>query len=318
METKHIFVINPTAGKHNCEELLTPEIHGVCDRKKLNYEIYITQGVGDATRFVKKTCEENPNFSLRFYACGGDGTLNEVVNGAVGAKNVAVGALACGSGNDFIKSLGEHDFKNLVLATQGVCEKIDLIYIPELDRYSNNICTVGFDADVAAKMPEYKKIPFVSGKLAYIMAVVRTLLGKMWHTYKITLSNGQEINDNLLLATMANGNVYGGQFIAAPKAKINDGIMDFCAVKKLTRLQVAKFIASYAKGTHLENPSLLPFLNYQTVEKVEVCSNETLNVNIDGEIVPVKEKVSFEIKKGALNFIIPTTAVYNEPQVVAQ
>lgn len=318
MQVKHYFVINPVAGKQNCAELIEPEIKGVCDRKKLNYEIHITQCEGDAINFVKKTCEENPDLSLRFYACGGDGTLNEVINGAVGFDNACVGAIACGSGNDFIKSLGKHDFRDVTCAMQGEEKSIDLIYIKQFDRYSMNICTVGFDADVAARMPQYKKWPLVSGKLAYAMAVVRTLLGKMHNTYEIELDDGEKFSDDLLLATMANGNVYGGQFIAAPKAKINDGIMDFCAVKKLTRLQVAKFIASYAKGTHLENPSLMPFLNYKLVKKVNVFSNGVLNVNVDGEIIPAQNEVTFEIKSNALKFILPHDCVNNEPVLVAE
>lgn len=318
MDTKHYFIINPMAGKTNCQELLEPEIQGVCDRRKLNYEVYVTTKEGDATEFVKKVCRENKDELKRFYACGGDGTLNEVVNGAAEEENCFVGAIACGSGNDFIKSLGNFNFRSVADAVDGLTQSVDLIYIPELNRYSINICTVGFDADAAAKMPEYKKLPLVNGKMAYILAVAKTLLGKMHNTYEITLDDKETFTDDLLLASMANGNVYGGQFIAAPKAKIDDGIMDFLAVKKLSRLQVAKFISSYAKGKHLENPSLAPFLNYKTVKKVNIKTNGVVNVNIDGEIIPIENNVGFEIKENALNFILPTIYANKEEVLVAE
>ncbi len=315
MDTKHFFILNPTAGKCNCAEMLEPEIRGVCDRQKLNYEIHITQGVGDATEFVKKTCEENKTLSLRFYACGGDGTLNEVINGIVGVSNASIGAIACGSGNDFIKSMGDYNFRDLKTTMAGYSEKVDLIYIPELDRYSMNICTIGFDSDVAAAMPAFKKVPFVSGKLAYILAVVKVFFKRMYHDYTVRIDGGKEKKETLTLTSVANGTVYGGSFLAAPKAEINDGLLDVCSVKKVNRLQFLQFVGPYQKGKHLDNPKIREHLYYSRVKKIEITADGTLNANVDGEIIPVENKITFEVVPNAVNFIIPA---YKKEEVGAK
>ncbi len=305
MDVKHYFILNPIAGKQNCADLLEPEIRGVCDRAKLDYEIHITEGVGDATNFVKKICEQNQTDDLRFYACGGDGTLNEVINGTVGVKNAAVGAIACGSGNDFIKSIGDYNFRDLKSTLNGYVENVDLIYIPELERYSMNICTIGFDSDVAAAMPAFKKVPFVSGKLAYILAVAKTFFKRLYHDYTVKIDDGKEKKETLTLTSVANGTVYGGSFLAAPKAEINDGLLDVCSVKKVSRMQFLRFVGPYQKGQHLDDPKMQDLLYYSRVKKIEISGDGTLNANVDGEIIPVEGKVTFEVVPGTVNFIIP-------------
>lgn len=313
MDVKHFFILNPKAGRKNCADLLEPEIRGVCDRQKLDYEIYITESVGDATNFVKKTCEQNPDKTLRFYACGGDGTLNEVINGVVGVENASVGAVACGSGNDFIKSIGDYDFRDVKTTIEGHSKLVDLIYVKELDRYSVNICTIGFDSDVAAAMPSFKKIPLINGKLAYVLAVVKTFFNRMYHDYTVRLDDEEAEKQTLTLTSVANGNVYGGSFHAAPRAEINDGLLDVCAVKKVTKLQFLQFVGPYQKGKHLDDPKISTFITYKRAKKVEISGEGTLNANIDGEIIPVENKITFEVKKGAVNFIIPEYVV-NKPE----
>ena len=100
---KHIFILNPAAGKENAKEKLAAQLKSVY--ANVDYEIYETRGRGDASAYIKQYCETNKE-SVRFYACGGDGTLNEVVNGAVGFPQASVGCIPCGSGNDFVKYYG--------------------------------------------------------------------------------------------------------------------------------------------------------------------------------------------------------------------
>ena len=101
---KHYFIINPAAGKENYYQT----VKTVTDRVKETFDcaLYQTSGRGDATAFIKQYCTEHPTEQVRFYACGGDGTLNEVVNGVVGFENASVGCYPCGSGNDFVKYYG--------------------------------------------------------------------------------------------------------------------------------------------------------------------------------------------------------------------
>ena len=98
---KHLFIINPAAGGHNRSKEYCETIHKICRARKVSYEIRISTAPGEAVRLTREAAQTGEE--LRIYACGGDGTLNEVVNGAKGYSNVAVTVFSGGSGNDFVK-----------------------------------------------------------------------------------------------------------------------------------------------------------------------------------------------------------------------
>lgn len=129
---KHIFVVNPTAGEGSLQKTLEEQLQKFAGTKE--YEIYATKGPGDATLFVRNYVSAHPEESLRFYACGGDGSINEVATGLVGAKNASMSVYACGSGNDYIKYYGtKEDFLDLPSLLDGVETPIDLMKVG--DRY---------------------------------------------------------------------------------------------------------------------------------------------------------------------------------------
>ena len=100
---QHYFLINPAAGKGNLYRHLDGEIRTYCDQKEIDYEIYYTKGVGDAEDYIRRACEKNGG-ELRFFACGGDGTLNEAANGVAGFNHASVGVIPTGTGNDFVRN----------------------------------------------------------------------------------------------------------------------------------------------------------------------------------------------------------------------
>ena len=166
----NIFIINPTAGKKDISLELSQKILEV-DRNAI---IHITSGKLDATNFVRNFCLKNKDKKLKFIACGGDGTLHEVVNGAFGFPNVAVGCFPCGSGNDFLKIYKKYDFTNIKKLINGKEILIDLLEYN--GKYCVNVFNIGFDADVAYNMIKFKKKPFIGGPMAYNAAVVYSLL----------------------------------------------------------------------------------------------------------------------------------------------
>ena len=104
---KHIFIVNPHAGATSAVEELRNELAG--SEFGSDYEFYVTKAPLDATKYVRSRCEAEPESTLRFYACGGDGTLNEVASGAIGFSNAEVACYPCGSGNDYIKYYGSKE-----------------------------------------------------------------------------------------------------------------------------------------------------------------------------------------------------------------
>ena len=101
----HCFILNPAAGKTQRTEEMSRSIEAVCGERDVQYEIYLTTCVGDAGEYVKRRVAQDPSEAYRFYACGGDGTLCEVVNGVMAtAGDVSVGLIPSGTGNDFVRN----------------------------------------------------------------------------------------------------------------------------------------------------------------------------------------------------------------------
>ncbi len=159
---RHLFIINPVSGKHQDVNALSAKIRECCTKNMLDFDIYITKAPLAATEMLKKTAASGEQ--LRAYACGGDGTLNEVVNGAVGYSNVEVTHYPCGTGNDFIRTFGTRDtelFRHLDALVGGKPLPIDLIECN--GRYGINICSVGIDARVGGGVKYLTTKPVRSG-----------------------------------------------------------------------------------------------------------------------------------------------------------
>ncbi len=302
MSDKFIFVINPKAGKNNKAMSFINKIEAACKAFKVKGEIYITKSVGDAREFVKERCKclSEPT---RFYACGGDGTINEVINGAAGCPFAKVGILPLGSGNDYIKSFSDADFLNLPAQIKGEAKPVDLIKIG--NRYVANMCNIGFDATVAHNFVKFKTVPCVSGKMAYSMSVFYCLVNKVSSPMTIILDDGTEICDSMLLCSISKGIYCGGQYKTAPKADVFDGFMDVCPIKKISRTQFLKFFSLYKDGKHVDNPELEKWVSYHKCKKVTIKSTEKLPVCFDGENAFLDGTITFELVPNAVEIIIP-------------
>ena len=125
---KHIYLINPAAGRNDSSQMLKDAIEAAYSDAVERPEIYLTTGVGDATRYVHAWCGAHPEQQARFYACGGDGTLSEVVSGATEHPNASVGLVPVGTGNDFMRSFSSPDrFMNIDAQRAGQEIEIDLM-----------------------------------------------------------------------------------------------------------------------------------------------------------------------------------------------
>lgn len=279
---KHIFVINPAAGKTNVTEALLPRLHALFVGREEELETYLTTGVGDATRFVKERCAASNGEHLRFYSCGGDGTMNEVLQGLAGCVNAAMGVVPCGSGNDFVRSFPDCDFSDLEAQITAEERPIDLIHFN--NQWSANICSAGLDSDVCKKMARYKRLPLVTGSGAYILALISTFFSPMGKQAHILLDDGRTFDENILILVMSNGGFYGGGWNGAPKFNVEDGLMDLCIVRKINRLRILKVIGKYQKGLHVDDPSLQDCIIYTRCRSLTIDFDKPTNLNADGEM----------------------------------
>ena len=303
---KHIFIINPAAGKGVIQGKLMSELTA------RNLDFYITKGPGDGENFARKMCENDPDTKLRFYACGGDGTLNEAVNGIFGFGHAEAACYPCGSGNDFIRSFDApaEYFSDLGRQLAGSAVFADLIrYRGDASdpaaRYAVNMCNIGFDCNVAANMSNFKKYPFISGRAAYLLAIVTTLLKKEGAVVSVNFDDGSEFSGKVLFTAIGNGAYCGSGLKAIPYAAVGDGLLDVCIVKDLSRRAIIALFKKYAEGAHVSDPRLSHLICYKKCAGVSVkIENAQKRMGVDGDMRPAAS-AAFEIVPDAIRFSLP-------------
>jgi YegS/Rv2252/BmrU family lipid kinase len=299
---KHIYLINPAAGRVDSSSALTQKIKEAYRESGIPVDIYCTKGVGDATRFVREYCENHAGEPLRFYACGGDGTFNEVASGAVGYDFAAVGLLPVGTGNDFMRSFfGADRFMNVTAQRDG--EVIDLDMIRCNHWYGVNLLNTGFDCEVVVKTSEIKRSRLVPNGMAYGMGVANTLIRKPGVKVEISLDGGKPRKKELLLCAVGNGARYGGGFTPVPFASLNDGLLDICLVKDVSRAKFIKLVGTYKKGTHVI-PENADILEYTRARRVHMKFAKPQNVCMDGEVRQMSE-CRIDVLPRGLRFVLP-------------
>lgn len=302
---KHIFIVNPEAGKHSPAMKLIPDIKAIFTGRENEYEIHITACVGDAAVFTKMRCEHAGGESLRFYACGGDGTLNETLQGMAEYPQAALGVVPCGSGNDFIRSLPDANFLDLRSQITAGERRIDLIRFN--GAYSANVCSVGLDADVCQKMLLYKQMPLVTGSGAYLMGLIHTFFGKLGKHVRFTLEDGRIFDLDVMILVLGNGGYYGGGWKGAPHFNITDGLIDLCIVRKISRMRMLQIIGRYKKGLHADDPTMTDCILYTRCKKIAAVFDHPAILNMDGQITE-SDTMEAEILPGALRLIVPYAA----------
>ena len=295
---KHVFLVNPTAGKGKQALMIEPKIKEYFSGKAYDWEIYKTRSQGDAQHYCNECAKSGESY--RFYACGGDGTLYEVVNGVFGYPNCEVAVIPLGSGNDFVRLFGERErFIDIDAQVTGIPVELDAIKCGE--QIAINQCSMGLDAEVCANQARFKKLPGISGEAAYAAASVYCLFKDAGQQFTMQIDDNDPFTDKVLFCFAGNSRWYGGGFMAAPLAWPDDGVLDFSIVRKdRSRLRLLPLIKIYKQGKHLD----MPFTHYQKGKRLKVHSDVPVTVNVDGECKQVTD-CEFEIVPKAIKFVVP-------------
>ncbi len=294
---ENVFIVNPNAGQGKIEKLVnTLDYNGS--------KLYITKAVGDAERYVREYCKKNP--SVRFIACGGDGTLNEILNGSFGYENVEIGVIPTGTGNDFCRNF-EGNFENIDSQLKGTTVKCDAIRYTTngVSRYCANMFNIGFDCNVADMTSAMKKKPLISGSFAYFLSIIAMLIKKKGADLKIEIDGKTVHNGPLLLTSVANGKCCGGGIASNPYADVSDGKINVNIIKNVSRIKFISLLPRYMKGTHLAIKNIETIIKTADCKKIVITPNKsTYKLCCDGEITTAEQTV-FEIIPNAFNFVIP-------------
>lgn len=299
---RHYFILNPAAGKGAALQLI-PQIREAFRGEDLI--IHKTTAPGDAAEYVREECRLHRGEELRFYACGGDGTASEAAGGLLGAENAALGVVPCGSGNDLVKNFPGRDF--LDLAAQRAGETVPMDLMEFCGKTAVNLCNCGLDADVAHNMPLFRRLPGVSGSMAYQLSILYTFFRPLGKAAEVLLDDEPPIRAEALLLLCGNGRYYGGGYQGAPLAQVDDGLLDVCLVPRLGRLKILSIIGRYQKGLHVSDPELRGLVTYRKVRRLEARFAGPVTMCLDGETFQ-GDRMTARVLPAAIRLVLPFAA----------
>lgn len=312
-----LFLLNPTAGKADCTRTLPQQINVAAARAGLapeEYAIQVTNHAGHARELANAAAQQarQSGEELRVFTAGGDGTFNEALTGIYGYANAAVGCLPFGSGNDFLRTYGtREEFNDLDAQLAGSEVDIDLMQT-DLG-LSATICAAGLDAQVAYGIPQFRRIPFCGGEMAYALSIVRQLCGRIGRNVTFTI-DGEELTVDCLMCAVCNGRTYGGGFYAAPEAQPDDGWLDVFIIRRVSRLTIARLLGMYKSGRHFRNGELTeqakPYFIYRRAKCVSLRPADgrgPIVATADGECAPC-DAITAQLKPLAGRVLLPKPA----------
>lgn len=277
---KHIFIINPRAGKQD----QTARIYEMADRLRDNHGLtcacMLTERPGGATEMARKLAASGE--ALRLYACGGDGTASEVANGIAGFSNAAMTCIPTGTGNDFLKNFGPDiaKFSDAENLWDGDVFSLDLIDCN--GHFCLTIACTGIDARIADSVHQYGGIPLLSGRGSYLASVAVNFLFKSIGRHWTVRLDSEEIEDDFALVSVCNGRYYGGGSTPVPEARMDDGVLHTVLIKNISRPTFARFFPAYSAGEHQRLPADL--IRVATAREVHIHSDgEEFVTCLDGE-----------------------------------
>jgi len=293
----HLFIINPAAGSRDRTAYYTEKIHTACHERGLSYRIEVSAAPGECARLAREAAETGEEY--RIYACGGDGTLNEVVSGVVGFPNVSVTVFSGGSGNDFVKIFDDPKaFFHLERLLD--CQEAEFDLIRCNDDYSLNICSVGLDARIGVGVSNYKRLPLISGFRAYALSTVVNVIKGISEHYVVQI-DGETFDGDHTFVCACNGRYYGGGFNPVPEADPTDGKLDVLLVGPVTRLQVPGIIGKYKNGLYKQLPDLV---RHFRTDAIRIICDKPTPINLDGEL-RTGEVIDISIAPEKLRFFYP-------------
>lgn len=297
---KACVIVNPAAGGAGDLKALLKQLHRLRPS-----ELHQTRRAGDAEAFARTAIRSGCNYVI---AAGGDGTLNEVVNGiarARVAREICVGILPLGTGNDFARVFGLPGSieDNIDILRAGKTTRIDLIQAKsQRIRYFVNVSTGGFSGVVDEKLtPEIKQ---AWGPLAYIRGAASALPQLQAYRTTIVFDGKERLSLDLYNVVVANGRFVAGGLPIAPNADPGDGLLDVVLIPSLPATELAFLGAQILLGKHLGNEVII----FRRAARIEVTSRPRMDFNVDGELIG-NEPVVFKVASHPLNFVTPK----NEP-----
>lgn len=291
---KTCVIVNPHAGSVGEIEVLRETL----ERRLPGAAVHLTKQAGDARRIAREALASGAELIV---AAGGDGTLNEVVNGlAADFGRARLGLLPLGTGNDFARSIdvpADLDAALAILAA-GRVRTVDVARATfgRRRRWFINMSAGGFSGAVSEKATEVKDR---WGPLAYLRAAVGTLPQLQGYDAHITLDGEERLDVEAYNVVVSNGRFVAGGIPVAPQSRLDDGRLDLMIAPSATLPELAVLLPQILLGRHTESDRLL----FRKAARIDVESEPPMSFNLDGELIG-EGPVRFEVKPRALAVVV--------------
>jgi diacylglycerol kinase (ATP) len=303
--TKLYFIVNPKAGNGKAK-LIWYSVEKQLAQQKINYESYFTERSGHGKIIAKQIMESNDKNKVTIIVVGGDGTINEVINGIGNHSSRArIGVIPGGSGNDFTRGYGVPRNPELALTfllseVNNVSPTFDLGKIDlegDEEHFFINSTGAGFDALISyeANQSKWKGLMnrFSLGQLVYVIILLKHLFSYKCTTIELLIDGKKYTFPDTWFVTVSNQPFYGGGMKISPHATAKDGKLNITIVHKLSRLKLLLVFLSVFWGKHLMFKEVNTFL----AQKISIYSTEPIYVHSDGEhigLTPLQVTVHHE------------------------
>ena len=294
MSNHWTIIANPVSGRGRARRIGERVADLLCEHG-VNADLMMSGAPGDCERLAREALARG---ARQVAACGGDGTVHEVVNGLVNSDAI-LGVIPCGRGNDLARALGlSKDVVDVVnTLVHGVDRAIDLGKAG--DRFFATVASLGFDTAVAQRMRSQRagfltRALEVGGKVSYGLTVLRTLVGYRSSLVRLRGDFGV-FEGRILLAATANAPFYGSGIKIVPDAIIDDGVLDVCIVADVSRWTVLRMFLRAYSGAHIGHSAV----RIVQTGTLQIESDDPLWIFADGE--PMCEiPAKIEVVPGAL------------------
>lgn len=269
MEKHILLIVNPVAGSGVAMKNL-PMVKAALDELRINYRVIVTKKEYDAQENIKEWIN---NKTDEIILMGGDGSLNEIINGLY-PKKIPIKLIGCGTGNDLVKSIGVIPFESFF--KENVFKEVNIFRMN--DKIGINSLGIGFDGEVVRSMNE-DKLP-LHGILAYMIYVAKYLLRFYPPKYSLE-SDGTKYNGKYYIVLVANGQSIGGGFYLTPNADIGDDFLDLCIIKDIPMIMRPLLLIKVLLKRHIFDRNV----TMKKIKHILIKSNRKVYAQLDGQLI---------------------------------
>jgi diacylglycerol kinase (ATP) len=290
-------IVNPAAGRDTAPDYLS-SINSTLRRTTGFLDIVMTTGDGDATALAAQAVRDGVD---RLFVAGGDGTLNEAINGVAevegGLEQIVFGVIPLGTGNDFATAIGMPDDVEAAaeVLTDASVRGVDVGTLN--GRAFINVSAGGFIAEVSDAVDTQLKS--IAGRFAYLLGGAQVVFSFEPVSARITV-DGTERQRDLHTFAVCNSKLIGGGRLIAPHARVDDGLLDICIIPAMATVEFVALLRRVAEGAHLEDDRV----EYVQASRADFTFSRRVKVNTDGQVLEA-ERCAYDLRPRAARFLSP-------------